>query len=150
MNTQAVSQIVKCPNCGANNRVQSGEPDEKQAVCGRCKNPLPPVSSHPVTITDTNFNKIVETSAMPVLLDFWAAWCGPCHKIAPTIDQLAKELAGKVLVGKLNVDENQRTAAKFSVQGIPTLLILQNGREVDRIVGVESKEAIIRRLQRFI
>lgn len=149
MNQSAASQIVKCPNCGANNRVSTGAVD-KQAVCGRCKNPLPSFSNEPVKITDANFSETVEKSPLPVLLDFWAAWCGPCHQIAPVIDQLAKELAGKVRVGKLNVDENQRTAANFHVQGIPTLLILQNGWEVDRIVGVESKESIMRRLQRFI
>jgi thioredoxin 2 len=149
MNQSAASQIIKCPNCGANNRVSTGAPD-KQAVCGRCKKPLPTVSSQPVIVTDANFKEIVEKSPLPVLLDLWAAWCGPCRIIAPTIEQLAKELAGKVLVGKLNVDENKRTAANFNVQGIPTLLILQNGSEVDRIVGVESRESILRRLQRFI
>jgi thioredoxin 2 len=150
MNNSATSQIVKCPNCGAYNRVSPGESNDKQAVCGRCKKPLPSASNQPVVITDANFQEIVEKSPLPVLLDLWAAWCGPCRIIAPTVDQLAKELSGKVLVGKLNVDENKQTAASFSVQGIPTLLILQNGREVDRIVGVESKESILRRLQRFI
>jgi thioredoxin len=150
MSESAGSQIIKCPNCGANNRLSIGESTVKQAVCGRCKNPLPDVSSQPVTITDANFQEIVGNSPLPVLMDLWAAWCGPCRIIAPTIDRLAKELAGKVLVGKLNVDENKATAARFSVQGIPTLLILQNGREVERIVGVESKESILRRLQRFL
>lgn len=150
MNQNAAGQIIKCANCGANNRVSSGAAAEKQAVCGRCKNPLPSALSQPVTVTDANFKEIVEKSPLPVLLDLWAAWCAPCRIIAPTIDQIAKELAGKVLVGKLNVDENQRTAAGFNVQGIPTLLILQNGREVDRVVGVESKESILRRLQKFI
>jgi thioredoxin 2 len=150
MNNSATSQIIKCPDCGANNRVSNGESNAKQAVCGRCKKPLPTFSSEPVIITDGNFKEIVEKSSLPVLLDLWAAWCGPCRTIAPTIDQLAKELAGKVLVGKLNVDENKATAAQFHVQGIPTLLILQNGWEVERIVGVEPKESILRRLQKFI
>lgn len=150
MNNPATGQIIKCPNCGTNNRVSTGEKALKNPVCGKCKNPLPAVSYQTFTITDANFDEIVAKSSLPVLLDLWAVWCGPCRLIAPTIDQLAKELAGKVLVGKLNVDENKRTAANFHVQGIPTLLILQNGREVDRIVGVESKESILRRLQRFI
>ena len=150
MKTSAASQIVKCPNCGANNRVSMGEAAAKQPVCGKCKQPLPAFSSQPVTITDTNFNEIVVNSPLPVLLDLWAAWCAPCRMIAPIIDQLARELAGKILVGKLNVDENKRTAANFHVQGIPTLLILQNGREVDRIVGVGSRESILGRLQRFM
>jgi thioredoxin len=104
----------------------------------------------PVTVTDANFSQTVENSTVPVLLDMWAAWCGPCRTIAPTIEALARELAGKVLVGKLDVDANQRTAARFGVQGIPTLLILKNGREVDRIVGVQSREAILATLQRHI
>jgi thioredoxin 2 len=150
MNNSATSQIVKCPNCGANNRVSEGAGAAKRPVCGRCKNPLPNTLHHPVTVTEANFNEVVANSPLPVLLDLWAAWCGPCRMIAPTIEQLARELSGKVLVGKLNVDENKRTAANFNVQGIPTLLILQNGREVDRIVGVESRESILRRLQRFM
>lgn len=150
MNKPAASQIIKCPNCGANNRVASGESTDKRAVCGSCKTLLPNVSSEPVIITDANFKEIVEKSPLPVLLDLWAPWCGPCRIIAPTVEQLAKELAGKVLVGKLNVDENKSTAANFQVQGIPTLLILQNGWEVERIVGVEPKESILRRLQRFM
>lgn len=81
------------------------------------------------------------------MLDFWAAWCGPCRMIAPVIDALAKELAGKATVGKLNVDENQRTAGRFGVQSIPTLLIVKNGREVERLVGAQPKESILRRLQ---
>ena len=85
-----------------------------------------------------------------MLLDLWAAWCGPCRTIAPTIEMLASELAGKVMVGKLDVDANKRTAARFGVQGIPTLLIIQNGREVDRLVGVQSREAILRRLQPYV
>ena len=86
-------------------------------------------------------------SPLTVLLDMWAAWCGPCRMIAPTIETLAKDLAGRVLVGKMDVDANPRTSARFGVQSIPTLLILKGGREVDRIVGVQSKEAISGRLK---
>ena len=150
MSENAASQVIKCPKCGANNRVSTGGTPEKQAVCGRCKTLLPNASNQPVTVTDGNFEEVVKKSPLPVLLDLWAAWCAPCRIIAPTIDQISAELSGKVLVGKLNVDQNKMTAAQFNVQGIPTLLILQNGREVDRIVGVESKESILRRLQRFI
>lgn len=149
MNNSAANLVIKCPKCEAKNRVSTGE-KTKQPVCGRCKSPLPAASNQPVNISDANFQEIVGNSSLPVLLDLWAAWCGPCRIIAPTIEKLAEELAGKVLVGKLNVDENKRTAAGFSVQGIPTLLILQNGREVDRIVGVASKESILMRLRRFL
>lgn len=146
MNDQnSAKLIVKCPQCGANNRVAAVS--EKQAVCGRCKNPLPAFSEKPLHITDANFSETVEKSALPVLIDFWAAWCGPCRIIAPVIDELAKELAGKALIGKLNVDENQLTAARFGVQSIPTLLIVKNGREVERIVGAQPKGVILSKLQ---
>ena len=141
------SQIITCQNCGAKNRVsiESG----KQAVCGKCKTPLT-ISASPIIITDGNFADEVGQSKMPVLVDFWAAWCGPCRMIAPIIDALAKELAGKVKIGKLDVDANQMTAARFHVQSIPTMIIFRDGTEVDRIIGGQSKEAILRRLQQFI
>ncbi|HSK71650.1 MAG TPA: thioredoxin [Pyrinomonadaceae bacterium] len=145
----AAAQIISCPNCGAKNRVLAKEKAGREPVCGRCKTPLV-FEAKPIIVTDQNFAGEVGKSALPVLLDFWAAWCGPCRMIAPIVDALAKELAGKARVGKLNVDENQMTAARFNVQSIPTLLILKNGQEVDRIVGVQSKEAILRRMQAFL
>ena len=140
------SVVVACSNCGAKNRVSLDSALEKQPVCGKCKAELPAPAIDPVTVTDANFSQVIESSPIPVLLDLWAAWCGPCRMIAPTIEMLARELAGKVLVGKLDVDANQRTAARYGVQGIPTLLILKNGREVDRLVGVQSREQILRKL----
>ncbi len=141
-------QIVKCPHCDANNRVNLDA--EKQAVCGNCKKSLPKFSAQPIHITDANFSETVEKSPLPVLIDFWAAWCGPCRLIAPVIDELAKELAGKAVVGKLNVDENQMTAARFGVQSIPTLLIVKAGSEVERIVGAQPKSAILNRLRAYL
>jgi thioredoxin 2 len=142
--------VVTCPNCGAQNRVRPDVALKQLPVCGKCKHALPTPSVEPMTVTDINFAQVVEKSALPVLLDMWAAWCGPCRLIAPTIEGLARELAGKVLVGKLDVDANTRTAARFGVQSIPTLLILKQGKEVDRIVGVQSREAILKRLQTHI
>jgi len=92
----------------------------------------------------------VERSPLPVLVDAWAPWCGPCHMIAPVIEQLATELAGRVRVVKLNVDDNPRTAARFNLRSIPTLLVLKDGREVDRLVGVQPKQEIARRLEQAI
>ena len=149
MSATANARIINCPKCGAKNRVLAEKQAMSEPVCGRCKTPLT-AEAHPVIITDQNFAEAVERSPFPVLLDFWAPWCGPCRMIAPVIDRLAKELAGKVRVGKLNVDENQRTAARFRVQSIPTLLVLKDGREVDRIVGGQSKEAITRRLEAYL
>lgn len=150
MSAATETQLIQCPSCGATNRVPLKKIDDNhQPVCGRCKTPLA-VAVHPVTVTDANFAVYVEQSELPVLLDMWAPWCGPCRMIAPVIEQLASELAGRVRVAKLNTDENQQTAARFSVRSIPTLLVLKNGREIDRIVGLVPKQEILRRLQSSI
>jgi thioredoxin len=120
-----------------------------QPVCGRCKTLLA-ISVHPVTVSDANFAVEVEQCALPVLLDMWAAWCGPCLRIAPVIEQLAAELAGRVRVAKLNIDENPQTTGRFNVRSIPTLLVLKNGSEIDRLVGLLPKQEILRRLQASI
>ena len=101
-------------------------------------------------MTDQTFSSEVERSAAPVLLDLWADWCGPCHMLAPTIDQLSTEMAGRVKVAKLNIDENPATADRFGVRSIPTLLVLKGGAEVDRLVGVQPKQEIVRRLERVL
>lgn len=101
----------------------------------------------PTHITDSNFNEIVNQHSL-ALIDCWAPWCGPCLALAPTIEELTEKYAGKVLVGKLNVDENPRTAERFQIFSIPTTLIMKNGREVDRIVGLVPKnhvEAVLRK-----
>lgn len=144
------SRIVECPNCGTRNRISEVNVSGKAAVCGKCHNPLSTAPSKPVVVTDANFSSFVGSSSLPVLLDLWAAWCGPCRMIAPVIEQLAAELSGKALVGKLDVDANPMTASRFGVQSIPTLLIIKDGREVDRLIGAQGKQAILQRLQRFI
>lgn len=143
----AQTQIINCRNCGTKNRISLE--NKRTPVCGKCKKPLS-FPDTPLTITDANFSESVEKSSLPVLLDFWAVWCPPCKLIAPIIDTLAKELAGKIVVGKLDVDKNQLVAARFRVQSIPTLIIFQNGREAERLVGAQSKEAIVQRLNKII
>ncbi len=143
--------VLRCANCGTANRV----PRDKLAKgltpkCGRCKRALAPASAGPLTVTDATFAADVERSPLPVLVDAWAAWCGPCRMIAPAIDELAAELAGRVRVAKLNVDENPATARRFDIRSIPTLLVFAGGREVDRIVGAQSKQAIRARVDRVV
>jgi len=142
---------IRCGSCGAANRVPRDKLAQGlQAKCGSCKQPLPAPGAAPLVVTDATFAAEVEGSPLPVLVDAWAAWCGPCRMIAPAIDELAAELGGSVRVAKLNVDENPATAGRFDIRSIPTLLVIAGGREVDRIVGVQPKLAIRARLERFV
>src|SRR6266571_3640048 len=126
MSATSEAQIIQCPACGSKNRVPSEKLREGlEPVCGRCKTPLS-ASAHPIIVTDANFAEEVERSPLPVLLDMWAPWCGPCRMIAPTIEQLVSELAGRVKVAKLNTDENPMTGSRFNVRSIPTLLVLKD------------------------
>jgi thioredoxin 2 len=142
--------LMRCPSCGATNRVPPERLRQGQApVCGRCKTPLEG-ASRPVVVTDATFADQVERASLPVIVDMWAPWCGPCRFLAPVVEELAGELAGRARVAKLNVDENPMTAARFRIQSIPALLVFQGGREVDRIVGAQPKQEILRRLDRLI
>jgi thioredoxin 1 len=98
--------------------------------------------SDEMTLTEANFDKEVLQSSVPVLVDFWAEWCGPCRMLAPIIDELAHEFAGKAKVGKVNVDHNPAIAERYGIRGIPTLILFKNGATVEQIVGVQSKEAL--------
>jgi thioredoxin 1 len=94
-----------------------------------------------VTFTDQNFQSDVLKSDKPVVVDFWAPWCGPCKIVGPTIEELAKDYQGKVLVGKLNVDDNQQTAGMYGVMSIPTVMVFKNGKPVKQMVGAQGKES---------
>jgi len=139
---------LRCPACGAVNRVpeaRAGQP----ARCGRCRAPLGTAVA-PVELTDESFETAVTASRVPVLVDCWADWCGPCHALAPTIDAVARAWAGRVVVGKLDVDANPGVARRFDIRGIPTLLFFKDGRLVDRVVGVQPRAAIEARLQALV
>lgn len=100
----------------------------------------------PITITDDNFEQEVVNSDKPVLIDFWAAWCGPCRMIAPVVEELAQDYDGKAKIGKLDVDDNQQTAIRFGVRSIPTLLIFKGGQLKDTIIGAVPKTQIAQKL----
>ena len=146
-----MDELVRCSNCGATNRIPAEKAQSgKEPVCGRCKQPLTDQPPHPVEVTDSTFAEIVEKSKLPVLVDMWAPWCGPCRMIAPVLEQMAGELAGRLRIAKLNVDENQRTADRFHIQSIPALIIFKDGHEVDRIIGAFPKQEMLRRLEEYI
>jgi thioredoxin len=105
--------------------------------------------SAPITVTDADFERTVRTHPL-IVVDCWAEWCGPCRMIAPIIEELAREHAGEIVFGKLNVDENPETATRFSIMGIPTLLVMKNGAEVDRLVGVSPKPMIESKLKKYL
>jgi thioredoxin 1 len=102
--------------------------------------------SKPIAVTDSNFAAEVLQADKPVLTDFWAEWCGPCKAIAPIVEQLAAEYAGKLKVVKLDVDHNPQTTMQYGIMSIPTLILYKNGQPVERVVGYQSKDALVRRL----
>jgi thioredoxin len=148
-------QVSVCSKCGAKNRVEESKLATSEAKCGRCGEKLEggaaatgEQDSKPVVVTDQSFeHEALQTSGRPVLVDFWAPWCGPCRIIGPVLNQLAAESQGRYRIAKLNVDENPQTAARFQIASIPTMLIFKDGKLVDRLIGAQPKQAIAERLR---
>ncbi|MBI4835265.1 MAG: thioredoxin [Planctomycetes bacterium] len=108
------------------------------------------MSENVVAITDSNFENEVTKSSLPVLLDFWAPWCGPCRMLGPIVEKLADDYKGKVKVGKVNTDDNPETATKYRISAIPTLMIFKGGKLMEQIVGMRSKDELAKLVDNYI
>ncbi len=106
--------------------------------------------SKAIAVTDATFEQEVLKSETPVLVDFWATWCGPCRALAPTIDAIAEEKGDKLKIAKLDVDANQQSAIRYGVMSIPTLILFKNGQEVNRLIGNQRKDALLREIERHL
>ena len=146
-------QVVVCSKCGAKNRVEESKLATSEAKCGRCGQKLTvgaagAQDSNPTVVTDQTFEReVLQATGRPVLVDYWAPWCGPCRMIAPVLDQLASESQGRYRIAKLNVDENPQTASRFQIASIPPMLIFKDGKLIDRLIGAQPKQTIAERLQ---
>lgn len=148
---QTEAYIVRCISCGTKNRIPVDKV-ELTTKCGKCGSVIPTEDlkvNTPIIVSDADFDTTVLKSPLPVLLDCWATWCGPCQMVSPIIDQLAKEWSGKVKVCKLNVDENPITAAKFQIQSIPTLIIFDAGTVKDMLIGAIPKKQIVKKMSAY-
>ena len=137
------STISACPSCGAKNRVPvqtSGRPR-----CAQCKADLPWL----VSADDKSLDSALKTSAL-VVLDLWAPWCGPCRMVAPVLEELSKDYAGKIKVVKVNVDNAPKTANRFQAQSIPTLVLLRDGATVDRMIGAQPKQVLVSHIDKAL
>lgn len=133
--------VVRCPQCDAQNRIPLAR-IARQAKCGRCKQALPP-PSEPVSVdTSADFEALLAAAESPVLVDFWAPWCGPCRTVAPELEKLAQGQAGRTIVAKLNTDAVPAIAQRYGIQSIPTLIRFDNARETKRVSGAMSATQI--------
>src|SRR5882672_11357222 len=135
--------IVRCPSCSSENRVPASRLHQK-ARCGRCKSAIGPFSEPYAVTSSAEFGELVAESPIPVLVDFWAAWCGPCRVVAPELAKLAKQRTGALVVAKLNTEELPDVAGRFGIQSIPTFVLFQGGREVGRASGAMPASQIER------
>ena len=157
--TEALSTIVVCPNCGAKNRVNERVAADRQPVCGKCGTKLPApgdassagTPTEPIHVTDANFQQILASAGdKPLLIDCWAQWCPPCRALAPTIDALARESAGRWVIGKLDTENNRQTAARYDTSRIPTMLLFKRGQLIDQLIGAHPRPNIEAFIQKHL
>ena len=135
----ATTNIV-CPHCDTVNRIPAARLGDRP-VCGKCKQTL--FTGHPLVLNDANFNQQLSRSDIPVVVDFWAPWCGPCKMMAPAYEQAAGQLEPRVRLAKLNTEEAQQTAGRFAIRSIPTIVLFDHGREVARQSGAMSLPQLV-------
>lgn len=142
----------RCPDCSARNRIP-GEKVGTAATCGKCGTVLDTDALNtrePVIVTDADFSRQVLASPLPVLLDCWAPWCGPCKMVGPVMDQLAGEWQGRIRVAKLNTDENPVTASAYSIRSVPTIMVFDNGQLKETLVGALPKQQLQQKMASFL
>jgi thioredoxin 2 len=134
--------LVRCPSCGQRNRLRY-ESLGAQGRCGQCKTELSPPASTVAIDSANQFRSLTQRSALPVLIDFWAPWCGPCKMVAPELEKVASQLSGQLLLAKLNTEQVPEVAASFGISSIPTLCLFRHGKEVARQAGASPAPAIL-------
>jgi thioredoxin 2 len=139
VNTTVKKATVACPFCSKLNRVRMDRVHDRPK-CGECGRPL--LLDRPLAVTDAAFDKVINGTDVPVLVDFYADWCQPCKVMAPLLDDVARERAGELLVLKLNTDMQPVTSQRFAIRGIPTLILFRNGKEANRAVGALPKSQL--------
>ena len=136
---EAPHVTLPCPSCGRWNRIAARRMTDGPK-CGVCAAPLN--LSHPITLTDATFDRVINETSLPILVDFYADWCGPCRMMAPAVDELARSSAGHALVAKLDTDASQKVASRYQIRGIPTVIVFRHGREERRQSGVMPLAAL--------